>query len=286
MLPLHVSVAHPLTEAILTGVYAVVVWGLVTAYLVGESSLRRGGSRRGSRRLAQPLAFLSGTAAVTLTLLPPVGTLLERNLAGHMVQHMVLIMVAAPLLVLGRPGPRLMRALGPQTAGRVVRASRSRAGRGAAAVVESPTVAWVGFGMVLWAWHAPTVFDWAARSAPAHALQHASLLAVAVLAVRTLTASARRRELPLGFAVVALAATGMHSAVLGALLVFTRRPVYPVYADHPVARVLADQQLAGVLMWVGAAPVFLGAVCAVVLRALHDPEVAPPVLVAHERTAT
>jgi putative membrane protein len=283
MLPMHSAVPSPLTEALLSGTDVLLVWGATTSYLVGESSLRRGGAARRRPRLVEPVLFLSGTAVLTLTLLPPFGPVLERDLAGHMVQHMLLVLVVAPLLVLGRPGPRFMRAAGPAAAGRLVQWAAAPGGRWLERVSHSPAVAWTGFAVVLWGWHAPGIFGWAANHAFVHAVQHASLVVAAVLCVRTLTGPPRKRSLSLGGAVVALAATGMHSAVLGALLVFATHPVYAVYADHPTAVVMADQQLAGVLMWVGAAPFFLVGVTVVVLRALRE-DAATPALPALSRS--
>jgi putative membrane protein len=110
--------------------------------------------------------------------------------------------------------------------------------------------------VILWLWHTPGPYAWGLASVPAYWLMQTSLLGSAWLLWRTILAP------PSGPTLVALAATIGQMGLLGALIVFAPRPLYPVHLASTTAWGLApltDQQLAGLLMWVPAMLPYLGA---------------------------
>jgi putative membrane protein len=146
----------------------------------------------------------------------------KSSFAAHMTQHMVLVVVLAPLLVLGwMPAhpPRLIQGLGF-----------------ALLVVAAQTAALV-------VWHVPAVFDAAAAHTPLHTLEHLTLLATAVAGWWVIIASPAGT--PVRFAACVGAAAPM--LLLGALLTFAAHPWYAPYATN--AHALIDQQTGGAIMW-------------------------------------
>ncbi len=214
--------------------------------------------------LAQAGLFAAGVLTLVLALASPLHPLGEMLFAAHMAQHLLLIGVAAPLLMLGAPTAAFTWAL-PRTVRRPLAQwwQRQRALQQFSARLGDPL--WVGslFGATLWLWHAPPFYEAALQDARWHALEHSTLLGVALLfwqvANPTPTANGHRR----GAAILLLLTTAMHSGLLGALLTFAATPWYANYqitAQFWGIAPLADQQLAGVLMWWPMGLVFGGAV--------------------------
>jgi putative membrane protein len=213
-------------------------------------------SRR--RRRIVRLAAAVGLVGV---LGPPLHQAAEASFAAHMVQHELLMLVVAPLLALGWPAPPWVDVL-PRTVRR--RALAAPGLRRAWRAATSPAGAWLLHAVALWAWHVPPLFDAAVRSAPAHALQHASFGVTAVLLWWSLL-----RPAAYGTAVAALFTTALHTSALGALLTFMPAPLYRVYAD-PGA--LEDQQLGGLIMWVPAGAALIAVGVAFAAAWLRDAE--------------
>ncbi|MBA2577378.1 MAG: cytochrome c oxidase assembly protein [Euzebyaceae bacterium] len=216
--------------------------------------------RRRGRGAAVPAwragAFSAGLVAVAVALLPPLDARAHAALSAHMVQHLLLLLVAAPLLVLGTPGLPLSWAL---TAPRRRALRRLVAGGGLRRLAASPgwlPAVWAGHVGVMWAWHAPGLYEAALSSPAVHAAEHATMLGTALAFWWTVLAGATR--LARGGSVVAVWAAAAASGPLGALLVFASRPWYQTYAAVAGDRAaLADQQLAGLLMWVPGGAVYL-----------------------------
>ncbi|MEV0430483.1 cytochrome c oxidase assembly protein [Micromonospora sp. NPDC050495] len=175
----------------------------------------------------------------------PVTALAERGLAGHMTQHMLLL-VAGPLLAAGAAGLPFTLAC-PATARRRIARLRVAAGvRWLRRPVAVALVAGGGQTVVLWFWHLPVPFLAAERHPALHVLEHACFVGSAWLLWAPLLGTARHR-LPAPTGMLLLIATMLPASALGAVLTFAPRPVYPpeVLGADP----LADQQLAGLLMW-------------------------------------
>jgi cytochrome c oxidase assembly factor CtaG len=233
-------------------------WAVLLAggwlYARGAARLwRRAGPGRGVRRW-EAGSFAAGWAALVLALASPLHPLGEALFSAHMVQHELLMVVAAPLLVLGRPVVPLLWAL-PVPGRRALGGwAKGPAVRGAWGAVSGPTGAWLLHGAALWIWHVPALYALSVRSGAAHAAQHAAFLGTALVFWWAVLPVWRRRT-GHGAAVFALFATVVHSGALGALLTVAPRPLYPV-SDAAAAAwgltPLEDQQLAGLVMWVPA----------------------------------
>lgn len=213
------------------------------------------------------IAFGGAIVAAVVALASPLDELSGTLFAAHMGQHLVLVLVVAPLLALGSPGLAGLWALpdGARTAvGGWIARSRVRS---AWSVAASAWFASLAHGVALWVWHAPGPYQLALRSPAAHAAEHASFLVTGALVWWVVFRDGSPRRQRMGSALGALFFTMMQSGLLGALLTFSRVAWYPIHGIGARAwhtTVLDDQHLAGLLMWVPATLVYT-LVAAVVL---------------------
>lgn len=230
-------------------------------------------------------AFYASVAVLLLALASPIDTYAEQLFWVHMVQHVLLMLVVAPLLVLARPWVRVWRAF-PLAARRplargVAQDRRAAPLRSAAAFVGTAPASLALFTVVLLGWHVPALFDATLTSPAVHACEHILFLAVAVLFFKHVIPSPPLRA-PLGDAGRALfAVAGMAvSWALAVAIALAPHALYPHYA-HLAARpggisALADQQLAAGVMWVPGSITFLIVVLIHVHRWLAAPTQARP----------
>ncbi|HEY2378499.1 MAG TPA: cytochrome c oxidase assembly protein [Gemmatimonadaceae bacterium] len=216
-------------------------------------------------RVWEATSFAAGWLVAAVALLTPIHALAEQRFSVHMVQHELLMVVAAPLLVLGRPIVPMLWAL-PSNARRFVgRASRRDAMRAVSGFFTRPIVAFLVHGAAIWIWHAPPLYQATLTSDAMHALQHLSFFGTALLFWWTIlhgdALSGRSRAMSFGVAVLLLFGTALHSGALGALLTFSRTLWYPAYASACqgacLLTPLEDQQLAGLIMWIPAGFAYL-----------------------------
>jgi putative membrane protein len=200
--------------------------------------------------VARVLCFAGGQAALIVALVSPLDPLGGTLLSAHMAQHGLLAGVAPPLLVLGRPDAAFAWALSPfWTTGTLapVWQSVSRLAR----ALSTPMRATLLYGITMWLWHAPALFDAAVAYDGIHALQHLSFFIPALLFWRGLL-HARSVGRAAGAAAAAFM-TFMHTGLLGGLITMAPEPLYTAYVGRTESwglSALADQQLAGLLMWV------------------------------------
>lgn len=232
-------------------------------YMRGAMRLwQRAGRGRGITR-GQASRFAAGWLALVAALVSPLDAAGARSFALHMVQHEVLMVIAAPLLVTARPLEAWTWALPPHWRRRVRAFTHSRGfGRAWAAITE-PVGAWSLHALALWAWHVPAFFEAALARDGVHVLQHASFLGSAL--VFWWSVLGRRTRAAEGVALASLFTTMLHTGVLGALLTLAPAPWYPHYVATAGAGFtpLEDQQLGGLVMWMPAGLVY--AVCALAL---------------------
>ncbi len=224
--------------------------------------------------------FGGGLLAIAFALLSPLDAAAERSFAAHMTQHLVLILVAAPLLVLGRPLLPAIWTLPPSW--------RRRGGRWWAGVpavrvglaaMTAPSVVWIAHAAALGFWHIPVAYAWALRYEPVHAAEHASFLVTGCLFWWVVLQPTGRRRLGYGAAIVYVATFAAVMGVYAALLTFARTPWYvaqavPAWGAGLTA--LEDQQLAGLIMWIPGGVVYLAAVGLCFARWLEADGTAPP----------
>jgi cytochrome c oxidase assembly factor CtaG len=228
-------------------------------YAAGLSRLwRRAGVGQGVRRW-EAGCFAAGWAALIVALISPLDALGGILFSAHMAQHEVLILVAAPLMVLGRPLAPFLWALPPagrEAAGRV---SRGPAFAASWRFLTAPFTVFILHGLALWLWHLPGLYQATLDDDFIHSLQHLSFFLSASLFWWSLV-HGRFGRLGYGAAVLYVFATSMHSGILGALLTFAPRLWYPIYQARTSRwglSPLEDQQLAGLIMWIPAGVVFI-----------------------------
>lgn len=224
------------------------------AYGVGVRRLwRRAGRGRGVARW-QVASFAGGLAAVLVALVSPVDALGGALFSGHMLQHLVLTLIAAPLLALGDVPFALLWAL-PSAARRGLLRWWRRSPVGSAihagwARLSHPIVVWTIYALALWLWHLPSLYQATLRSDAVHTAQHLSFLGTAFLLWWCVTELARQRRH--GAAILLLFTTMMQGMALGVMIASARTVIYPAYSPRAApwgVTPLADQQLAGLLMW-------------------------------------
>jgi len=264
-------VAHPVEAAGIAGQLLLGSLLLVAmAYLLGlrryagsRSSWRPGARRFGPWRVA---SFLLALLVLAVALGPLDGPA-DRRFSVHMAQHMLLVVVAAPLLAAGAPGVPLLLVLPVRWRARF---SRARVALRRAPVLRAlylPVSAWVLQVAVLWGWHLPGAYQAALDSPWLHELEHALLVVTAWMFWWHVLSAGRRRMSGLVAVVYSFAAT-MPMAALGAVLTLAPRPLYPGLAAQAAAAgidPLTDQQLAGLIMWVPPDVVYLAMTVALFL---------------------
>ena len=256
------------------------VIGLAAAALLygaGSRELRRRSARAGRLRARQRLAFWAGWTLLAVALVSPLHALGGALFSAHMVQHELLIALAAPLLVAARPGPALLWALpsgGRRTLGA---AARTRPLRAAWRALSHPLTAFLLQAAALWTWHLPGPYQATLRSDVAHAAQHASFLVTALLFWWSVLHAAGGRR-GSGAAVASLFLTTIHTGALGALLALAEQPWYPSYGRSAWAwglTPLEDQQLAGLVMWIPACLAYVVAALWIARHWLVEPRRRP-----------
>lgn len=232
-------------------------------YSAGVIRLWRASGPGRGLRLREGLCFIAGLALLAIALLGTLDTVAARSFAAHMVQHEVLMLIAAPLLVMGRPLAVWAWALpfGPRKATRAV--VRHPGWRRCWRFATRPFGATLLQVIALLVWHIPAAFDRASTHAGLHALQHATFVASALCFWWALRVSVQRGERDARAAAIgmmALFCTMIVTGAFGALLTFAPTPWYHVRAEAPApwaASALEDQQLGGLIMWVPGGTVYL-----------------------------
>jgi putative membrane protein len=240
------------------------VWGVL--YGVGVTRLwRRSRPGRGVR-FWQAGCFALGWICLAVALVSPVHELGERLFTAHMLEHEVLMTVAAPLLVLARPVGGMLFGLPPAWRSAVGGIGRRNPVAHLWQFLTDPLVATLVHGVAIWIWHAPVLFNAALNNPFVHGVQHVSFFGSALLFWWALRRGRARRR-GYGAAVFYLFVTALHSGFLGILLAVARQPLYPgqnAAAPEWGLTALEDQQLAGLIMWVPAGLVYAVATLAMV----------------------
>lgn len=259
----HEGKPHKLGDLIYTwGLDPLVIVSLAVSgwlYLRGVRRLWRGAAAgRGVRRW-EAYCYAGGWFALFVALVSPLHPLGEVLFSAHMTQHEVLMLVAAPLVVLGRPVVAFLWALPPGWARRA--GGRAQAGRFKRVwrAVTNPLAAWAIHAVALWVWHVPLLFQATLRSDLVHTAQHIMFLGSALLFWWALI-HGPRGLIGHGAGVLYLFTTSVHSGVLGALITFAGSVLYPGYSETTASwglTALEDQQLGGLIMWVPAGLVYI-----------------------------
>ena len=208
------------------------------------------------------VAFLSGLGTVYLALASPIEPFASLLLSVHMVQHLLLMMLAPPLLWLGWPLFPLVRGLPePVRTYWIAPLLRSRRLRRAFGLLTHPLVAWPLYVATTWGWHIPPAYELGLTNDNWHFAEHACFLASAVLFWYPVVRPYPSRPLwPKWLVFPYLLLADVQNTLLAAWLTFSPRVLYPYYLQVPRLdgiSPLADQRAAGVLMWVPGSVAFL-----------------------------
>jgi cytochrome c oxidase assembly factor CtaG len=219
--------------------------------------------------------FLAGAAVLLLALDSPLDGLGDRYLfSAHMLQHMLLVLVVPPLLILGTPPEWARTAL------------RVPVFRRAERVLRHPALAWtLGIGTMC-AWHLPVLYEAALANGSVHVAQHLSFLVTSTMFWWPVCAPLPESRMPALGAVLYLLAAALASSGLGIVLTFAPPGLYPAYL-HPADALgllptirdvwgiqpSVDQQLGGLLMWVPGGLGYLCAILATLMRWYREADV-------------
>ncbi|MBI2941262.1 MAG: cytochrome c oxidase assembly protein [Chloroflexi bacterium] len=231
-------------------------WGIGIALLAGvwlytagwaRARQRADGSLATRKRL---LAYVTATAVIAIALMSAIDTFQSRLFSIHMLQHMLLVYLAAPLLLLSRPATFWRQGL---PAGLRTWPTGVREWRAAEVLshLARPAVALGLSTVILWLWHIPTAYDLALENDVVHALEHLTFFGAFLLYWWPLIGSPSRLTTNAARTVY-LAGGGAQSGFLGGIITFSPRVLYTHYLNAPRTgglSALADQQLAGVVMW-------------------------------------
>ncbi len=253
----------------------------VTVYVSGIFHLQQQGIRSRIVSGWRCSAFALGMLALIVALMSPLDLLGEFLFSAHMIQHLILMLVAPPLLILGRMDVVLLWTF-PLPLRRLIghgwrKAARLRFTIG---LLTRPVSVWLLASATMWFWHIPGPYVWAFDNPSIHILEHLSFFLTSIafwaLALRPFS----RDKSGHGTALMLLITFAMESALLGALLVFAGHPFYVVHTalsrqmPYFLSNIspLQDQQLAGLIMWVPAGLVQLVATVAVFADLLSIPQ--------------
>lgn len=232
---------------------------LAAAYLfaVGPLRRRKGWAHEVDRR--QVISFLLGLLILLLALISPLDRLADEYLfSAHMAQHMLLIQVVPPLLLLGAPGWLIRPLIGLPGVARMAR------------TLTRPVVAYLLFNAVFLIWHLPAFYDAALRNERVHIIQHLSFIITSLIAWwPVLGPLPEIGGISHPFKILYLFLQCLPITLLSALLVYSPKVLYSSYALAPRPfdiSALADQQLGGLLMWVPGGLIYLLAISLVFLR--------------------
>lgn len=251
---------------------------LITGLLLVAWAYRRGRVRGPQRDtdVWRARCFAGALAALAVALISPLDAMSGVLASAHMVQHVLLTLVAAPLLALSAPSSALLRG-SPVALRRAPGIWRRRLGLTSAdlAVLRHPVTVWLLHVATLWFWHARVLYDTALRNEAVHIAEHAMFLVTGLLFWRVVIGARNAGRVSHGLGVLLVFAMALQSVFLSVLLVFARTPWYAGYAATTRAwglDQLADQQLAGAIMWVPAGLIYVAAGLAVMVAWLRTAE--------------
>ncbi len=201
------------------------------------------------------MSFAAGMMVLFLALCSPIDAIGDQLFSAHMLQHILLMMVAPPLLVWGRPALAFLWAFSPSGRKRI---GRIWLGLGLDRVFKAlmhPLSVFMLFCGAFIFWHLPRIYEWGLRSDYAHAAEHLSFLLSALAFWTIIIEPSGRRRLDYCSTLLFLVVTVIVSDLPGALMVLAPRPLYPLHAEGAAAwgmTPMQDQQLAGLIMWIPA----------------------------------
>lgn len=243
-------------------IISIVVLG--TLFVLGWRRLRAiSGPAKSRQSLGarwRPVSYISGLAVIGFALMSPLDVLVQQLFFMHMIQHLLLIMIAPILLLLPNPMPYLLWGLPARWRLVVGGALNSVLNKGsivggALRRVTSPAAVWFIMIVFIIGWHDPNMYNAALRSEFVHDLEHITMFVAGMLFWWTVTGAGPRlhKNLSRPAKIIFVLAAIPPNMALGATLAFAQQPIYTFYSDMPRLwgiSVLDDQRLSGVIMWI------------------------------------
>ena len=223
-------------------------------YATGTVRLWRTAGPGHGVRWWQAVALLGGWMSLVVALVSPIDKLSEILFSAHMTQHELLMVVAAPLLVLGKPVIPMIWALPQSWRTPLASALQNGVVGRAWRHLTAPLTATVLHAIALWIWHVPLLYEATLRNDYLHGFEHFCFFVTAALFWWALIYG-RYGRIGYGAAVFYVFVTMMHSSALAALMTISERVWYPYYRRAGLqwgVDSVQDQQLAGLIMWVPA----------------------------------
>ncbi len=236
---------------------------LAALFLTGWFRLRARGDRTGWRSLGapwRPVSYLAGLVVVGIALMSPLDVLVQQLFFMHMIQHLLLIMIAPPLLLLPNPMPFLLwglpaplRLSAGAALNRVIH-KESALGR-LLRPATSAVAVWFIYLVIIIGWHDPALYNAALRSEFVHDLEHLTMFLAGMLYWWVISgAGPRLNKQPSRYAKIGFSIAAVPPAMaLGIVLAFSPGPVYSFYNDMPRLwgiSVMDDQRISGIVMWI------------------------------------
>lgn len=227
-------------------------------------------------------SYYAGLALILVALVSPLATAAEQLFVAHMLQHIVLVMFAAPLVLLGAPAVPFARGLPRAVRDVTVRPlARSRVFHAAVALLTDPLVALGLYVVLLSGWHVPALYDAAANDTVVHALEHLTFIFISLLFWnQVIDPYPFRARLGHPLRIVLLFFATVQGSALGAVLAFSGQPLYAHYAaitERPFGlTAVTDQQAGGALMWVLGGILYLAAISLVFAAWMNSEDRAEP----------
>lgn len=199
-------------------------------------------------------SYVAAILVLIVALLSPFDARADSSFAWHMGQHLLLMIVAAPLLAVANAHLVMLFAWPLRWRRRFGRAAISVPGikRGGYSKA-APWLAGVAFALGLWLWHAPVLYDAALENPTVHTVEHITFLFSAAIFWRMVSTAGNRRLDP-GSAILLVTLVGLQGNLMAALITLAPNPIYIHYQG---VGALDDQQIAGMLMWVPAGLIYL-----------------------------
>jgi putative membrane protein len=218
-------------------------------------------------------AFALGMLVVLVALCSPIDTVGEQLFSVHMVQHLLLMLVAPPLLVWSRPAIAFVWAFSLPWRKRIGRFWTGAGLSETFAFLMQPLTVWVLFVGSFAFWHLPRPYSWALHNEFVHAIEHASFFATSLAFWTLVLEPSGRRHLGYASALLYVTVTAVLSGLPGALMILAPQPLYPDHAAGVAAwglTLIEDQQLAGLIMWIPAGAIYLGAAAWLFVRLMQS----------------
>jgi putative membrane protein len=237
--------------------------------------------RRGSSQLVKPwrtVSYLAGLAVLWIALMSPIDVLSSQFFFMHMIQHLLLVMIAPPLLLISDPMPIMLWGLPSNLRLEIGRWLRPGSRfRGTVRSLTTPGLVWLYFVAVLVGWHDPRLYNLALESELVHDLEHLTFLGTAVLFWWHIVGSAPHihRRLSQGMRIGYALSVVPPTALTGIAIAFASQPIYEYYTTVPrlgTMTVLQDQMLSGVIMWIPGSMMYIVAALVLIANVVRTEE--------------